>query len=313
MARFLDDIRRIGRFSKPRYIREGDHEAEWKRYSTSMWDVLTDPELPVILIDNVAEFYFTGSDQEYWSLDKDFPNLAPPFRQFWMEHRMVKTINSRSEGITDVTKWVSDGRVGMLFFGMEPDQIKVKGDVPDKMRWLLSMELWIDYGWKKDHVPEGPHGMMYVPIDEMGAALGRPWMQTWISTPEAEEAVKSIMSWFNPALLAISFLHCKNVAMEHTRPDGALAKRFKKRHGFAPTSYHTLAIEPLKAVLRGEGKSDQHGLQKAMHICRGHFADYRKPDGRGLFGKYKKLVWIPQTLRGSKGEKAAPREMEIKI
>ena len=39
------------------------------------------------------------------------------------------------------------------------------------------------------------------------------------------------------------------------------------------------------------------GLKQALHICRGHFKDYR--DGRGLFGKHKGLYWWEQNVRGS--------------
>jgi hypothetical protein len=48
-----------------------------------------------------------------------------------------------------------------------------------------------------------------------------------------------------------------------------------------------------------------------MHICRGHFRDYR--EGKGLFGKYKQLVWTPMTVRGTRGKDAPAREIEIKV
>ena len=48
-----------------------------------------------------------------------------------------------------------------------------------------------------------------------------------------------------------------------------------------------------------------------MHICRGHFADYR--EGRGLFGKYKVQVWMPATVRGTRGKSAPEREIEVKV
>jgi hypothetical protein len=48
-----------------------------------------------------------------------------------------------------------------------------------------------------------------------------------------------------------------------------------------------------------------------MHICRGHFKDYR--EGRGLFGKYHQLVWHPSLVRGTKGDKPAAREIEVKL
>jgi hypothetical protein len=61
--------------------------------------------------------------------------------------------------------------------------------------------------------------------------------------------------------------------------------------------YHTLNIHPMREILRREGQQDSLGLQKALHICRGHFRDYTQ--GRGLFGKHKGLYWVDQHMRGS--------------
>jgi hypothetical protein len=135
-------------------------------------------------------------------------------------------------------------------------------------------------------------------------------MQSWAAESEAD-AMRHFMTWLHPAFLAISFLHCKNVRIDDNAVPAKLAKRYRERNGIAPANYKTLVIEPLKQILRTEGKSGEHGLAKAMHICRGHFKDYR--EGRGLFGKYKQIVWQPSVVRGTKGEKAAPREIEVKL
>ena len=79
----------------------------------------------------------------------------------------------------------------------------------------------------------------------------------------------------------------------------------------APCPSIAMNIEPLKAILRTEGRSDQVGVQKALHICRGHFRDYR--EGAGLFGKYHGVFWTPQIVRGTKGTSAPPREIKIKV
>ena len=31
-----------------------------------------------VLVDNVSEYYYLTSTQEYWDLEADFPNIAPP-------------------------------------------------------------------------------------------------------------------------------------------------------------------------------------------------------------------------------------------
>jgi hypothetical protein len=99
--------------------------------------------------------------------------------------------------------------------------------------------------------------------------------------------------------------------VEHDRVPPSLAKKFRARYGTNPTPYRTLVIEPLKQILRHEGRSDQVGVAKAMHICRGHSRDYR--EGRGLFGKYKQLKWTPQIVRGSRGRSVPAPEVEVRI
>jgi hypothetical protein len=107
-------------------------------------------------------------------------------------------------------------------------------------------------------------------------------------------------------------LHCKkNVTLVENKVDAPLARKYKQRHGITPTAYKTLVVEPLKQILRSEGRSGEVGLQKALHICRGHFRDYR--EGRGLFGKYHQLVWTPMSVRGTKGKQAPARRIEVKV
>jgi hypothetical protein len=272
--------------------------------------LLDDPQLPVLLIDNVADYFYHGSDQEYWDLRNDFPNLAPPFPAFWCEHHMVSHINSKEMGRSEVAALVgSRGKVGTLIHAINAADVNDEG-FPEGTRWILWGELFIDYGISKHDRPTGPHGSVFFAIDAEGRILDVPWMQGF-ALPEHNEIMKALMTWFHPTFLAVSFLHCKNVTVVDNTVPKPLAKKWKEKTGQWPARYKTLIIEPLKQILRREGKSDQVGVAKAMHICRGHFRDYR--EGRGLFGKYKQLVWTPMTVRGTKGKSAPPREIEVKL
>lgn len=306
MSRLIDDLRARGaRLAKPHFV-PPDKEQIWADMARRTHDLLMEPQMPVLVIDNVADYFFT-SEQEYWDLTCDFPNLAPPFPVFWAEHRLIKTIHSKECGDTDLSHWVPRGRIGMLIHGLEPDQCT--GDIPANARWILWCELFIDYGMR-GITATGPHGPVFLAIDAQGRLIDRPWMQS-LSDPADAEIMKNYMTWFNPALLAVSFLHCKNVTLIDNRVDAPLAKKWKARHGILPCAYKTLVIEPLRQILGHQGRAGEIGLQRALHICRGHFKDYR--EGRGLFGKYHQLVWQPAIVRGSRGEKAPPREIEVKI
>jgi hypothetical protein len=307
MARLIDDMR-AGAIQTPWFIQYRD---EWKRTANFLGTLLMDPELPVILIDNVADYYYTGSDQEQWNIARDFPNIAPPFPRFWMEHRMPKTIHSKECGDSYVGDIVQHGRVGFLIHGLDPAMVTGE-DIPPNTKWILWLELFIDYGMRNRPI-EGPHGSIFMCVDANGALIGMPQMKS-LTGPENSDMMKDFITWAHPILLAMTFLHCKDVTMADNDVPKPLAKKYAARHGgLRPVRYKTLIIEPLKATLRTQGKSGSVGLAKALHICRGHFRDYR--EGRGLFGKYKQLVWTPMGLRGGKekGEKAPAREMEIKV
>lgn len=53
----------------------------------------------VFVSTNVTEYFFAGTDQEQWLLDRHFPNLAPPFNSFWIETKAPTHISSEFYGI----------------------------------------------------------------------------------------------------------------------------------------------------------------------------------------------------------------------
>lgn len=76
-------------------------------------------------------------------------------------------------------------------------------------------------------------------------------------------------------------------------------------------TYHVLDITPMRQVLRIEGGEAQNGTKRALHICRGHFANYSQ--GRGLFGKYHGMYWIDQHVRGSASRGFALKDYRVKL
>ena len=87
-----------------------------------------------------------------------------------------------------------------------------------------------------------------------------------------------------PALLAISFMHCKNVDVRPINPPERLSKRHAHEHCRPLTRYHVLNVEPMRRALTSEGDAQTMGLRHAMHICRGHFKTYT--EDAPLFGKH---------------------------
>ena len=310
MARLLDDIRRFPLRMPgfvPRHLEE-----HWATYARKIMSMILPAkgadELPVVLIDNVADYYFRVSDQEMWDITTDFPNLATPYPAFWVEHKLPKLIHSKQWGDSDVSD--VPGRAGFFVMALDPKDVTAL-NMPEGTKWIYVVELFIDLH-VRGAAAAGPHGCFILPVSAEGRPLSTIGWQTYTQgTHWPKDMLNMHFAWLNTLWLAISFMHCKNVALEDHPVPEKLAKKFEKTNGFRPVAHRTLVIEPLKAILRTEGKSETTGLKQAMHICRGHFADYT--EGRGLFGKYHGRFWMPMHVKGSKGIKPAAPEVEIRL
>lgn len=125
--------------------------------------------------------------------------------------------------------------------------------------------------------------------------------------------VSSLSEW--PALLALSFLNCRNVEIvEHdpvtTRQLRKQSERRREKTGYGLIKFYTLEIELIKKILKDEGDSENKGIGVALHKCRGHFKDYR--DSKGLYGKHKGLYWWDDQLRGDAGYGTVVKDYAIK-
>src|SRR4030095_10568084 len=154
MSRLLDDLRG-GSMAMPRFI-PPQFAIRWERHGRPLAQLLRE-DLPVILIDNVAEYFYETSDQEHWDIRDHFPNIAPPYGIWWMEHRVPRKIHSAKCGDTDVAALIPGGRVGFLFIGAPVADVKSE-KLPANARWILAIEVFIDYGPALDNEIQGPHG-----------------------------------------------------------------------------------------------------------------------------------------------------------
>ncbi len=141
-------------------------------------------------------------------------------------------------------------------------------------------------------------------LDEMGKPLSDlitliPLAPALLSQPP--EVAQGFATHFMPFMYAISLLHCKNVELIDTPlspKDRKKARRATPKKPFFV--FKQLAVHPMQPQKRPRDK-EPHDHNKEprhrLHICRGHFKDYR--DGEGLFGKYKDIYWWEQHTRGS--------------
>lgn len=276
--------------------------------------------------DNVATYYYAGTEQEYWD-EKDFPNVTPPVQNFFIDFKPPKKIVSEEHG---VVTWESGGRprtwgihnIVLDTHEMSPDDfagwskyfVGEKDNVKEilatskyEIRWVVESCLFVEmdkdrplmvWAWQWFVSPEGE---LVDPKDNGRGliAINVPqWLTGAVFPPDVELAMaKGMLPLLHCQWLFISFLHTKNTTMVDVEPSPQLKKKSLRKRGYPIHGYRMLEIEPLKQVLETEGRAKEVGLQRALHICRGHFRDYRK---RGLFGKHKGIFWFEAHLRGGR-------------
>lgn len=282
----------------------------------------------VIRADNVANF-FALSNQDTVDPVSDFPNVAPPFDNFFIWYR--EPVVWRIEGkLIETEINLRPYRVGVHVTSVKLDEENLRGYIqeqrfsesprlkalPEQLSegcWLSAYFVYVQ--WVKHGVPEYK-GTAIRPIKADGsltrpaATQWRPALMNGKAPEDYEEIANNAINKISPCFLTISFMHCKNVKqVEYVPPPKINIRRAKE--GKPPlTKYYTLEIEAMKRTLQSEGGISTNGLKRALHICRGHFATYSAD--KPLFGHYVGTVWKPQHIKGSKAMGEIVKDYTVK-
>jgi hypothetical protein len=221
-----------------------------------------------------------------------------------------------------------DIKYGVMFEYVNPPEVAGVGDplfdgLSDDARWLVAATVFrsmrvggndLTHGWWTFSFSVGEEGKILMRPDGM-VILGGPYGNHSDSIVRAleheaerfgraiDEEIRNhhlfvIRDALFPALMAISFMHCKNVVRKTMEPkEHGRFKKKENRHRKPEHSYVVLEIEPLKAILESEGMAETQGLEKALHVCRGHFKTYT-PDAP-MFGKHVGSFFFAEHIRGS--------------
>jgi hypothetical protein len=290
----------------------------------------------VVAADNVAEYYFDGTDQEVWDDTKDFPNVAPPWPVAFVEARPPRWLrgdNGRhpfsvikggleSFGALVVAlplgKWMATEKTASalqtIMAGLEARDPRYAEVLAPLWRsgaeWMMSMVPAVRMNGR---VVTGLYSLTYA-IDKKGQCLtmqgssldGTKGAGTHVVqqlpggqklTPDEVNLLRRELSFIpNIVMLAYSFSHCKNATVREVRTPARLAKRTLERHGISPRTYSMIEIDAMRKVLRAEGRSGEVGGRRALHFCRGHFKTYTE---RGLFGKHFGTFFVAMHARGN--------------
>jgi hypothetical protein len=247
-----------------------------------------------IVADNVAAYlwadkpdldsepaYLTGHLE--WS---DYPNLMPPFDSYFVEWRTVTPDMQRA------SRWH-----GVHLMKVEDETLPPHGNI------RLRCELFMTDAELNNSAVLGPAIAYEITIAGDGTFLDARIAEQFVVGDDDEETEDYQLTYLDvmqPAFLTTSFMHCRNIVVNKVAPPPKLAKASRKRHGVPLVSYRTIDIEPMRKLLRSEGRSNETGIKHALHICRGHFRTYT-PE-RPLFGKVTGTIFVPMHARGSAQE-----------
>lgn len=296
---------------------------------------------PVIVLDNVAEYFYrnnpdmnTGQILKEWGIF-DFPNVAPPFSEMFCEFRVPNNISKNTALSSDGHSYPLPKSIGVAFTAFDSDKIEKLPSVhpltvfmaqflsgtrnldTSQIRWILFAALFVQF----EDWCSGPEIEWAFCLNPQGQVTRSPnqgivsWSSAAKLSEEEEDQQKTyfsllMASYLYPCLLGLSFMHCKNVKNVAQEHPPKLSKAYQRRYGNSLIVYHTLEIDPMKKVLREEGQSETLGLKKALHITRGHFANYT--EGKGLFGKYHGTYWRPPHVKGSAEHGVVKKDYSIK-
>lgn len=300
--------------------------------------VVVPPDTPVITADAVSKYLFEQMPEEL-SLLKDFPNIAPPFESLVVESLLSGISRDGRDG--EVLAHISPRRVLWIaqnveikpgddtllkaFFAMAISREAQIDDLHTEElfksfrryspRWLCSVAHFDESLFDKP-----PLGRMCVSsvlqcVLADGTAMPRcnrddTALSLCLMHPAlGAMGIQDAIGWFYPYFLTLSFMHCKNVELHDIPNSNSYVRRFTKWHGRPPVQYKELNIVPMQRVIRAAAAEHKTGMYQAMHICRGHFKDYRQ---RGLFGKIKGVFWWDQALRGDETKGVIYKSYNVK-
>jgi hypothetical protein len=270
--------------------------AAWETY-VRMFSIVE--KCPVVTIDNVSQYVFDNFNEKFGCVHADaFPCLRLPFPVMWIESaRPARFLdfdsNSREFPGGFPRRW------GWLCCQAAVSDTRYADTAPAGAGLVLTadlVKLHVD-----DDRPHGPYSQVRVFTDLRGTPIDEVQGCAFFSDrADKVEDYGCFIDWQVlgvPAFLAICFMACKNVVVDTIDPDVRL-NRERRKNGMKPfLRYHVINIEPMKKVLRTEGRSESEGLRRALHICRGHFSTYSEE--KPLFGKVAGTFWIPSHVRGS--------------
>lgn len=317
---------------------------------------LLSEDTPAFEITNVADLcyrmeLFAVRDGDITLHPEKFPNVAPPFRSYWMEWRPPRFLDpERTIGrfgmwcvITDNTDdehWsvmccmfinerkpqaagFFELRITRAGHVIDPGRLKVYPEAGDRiMGWHRSQrDDDVDISDIIDDYEQEAAGLSGTARDEYRRLkIAELEERKAIVEAEVGELKQRALDLVGdglrigvlpPLLLAHSLLGCKNVETEEHRPAGKLARAAVKRREKPLTTYKTLLIRPMGGRAEAEQRIALGNGHTALHLVRGHFKTFTAE--RPLFGTRVGTYWWSPNVRGSADEGVVVKDYKVQV
>lgn len=241
-----------------------------------------------IMADDASDWFSSHCDFNDISFS-DIPNATPPFPKFWVEAKFDKH------------------RFGMLVHAEDlrkkptKNLLMVRSEIDLLERWKVSVRTIIRFNGDRSLLCDSD---IRYSVDGNGKIIVQPELA-------AGGPLQSFERFYIGVLLtAVSFIHCKNIKLVPVEAPRKLVKARAKRGKPPYVKYHTLIIDPMKQILRQEGRATEQGVKRALHVCRGHFRTYSAD--RPLFGRVVGTVFVSQHRRGGIERGVVVKDYSIK-
>lgn len=267
-----------------------------------------------------------------------FPNVAPPFRSYWMEwtehdHEFgrlgcwcVVTDDTDDEQWTfAVGVWAGGSRVrpvGRALISAPRDgspltEVQPLTCYPEAVSRRPSHQD-DDSVWKAAQDARMAEAQAIPDKDERVRLLTEMADGWRASAAEHEEEVLRLRSKilrilvYPPLLMAHSLLACKNVSTEVHPVQPRVAKAHRRRHGRDKVTFRTLVVNPTGGGRHETlGREDSGDGVKALHIVRGHFKTFTAD--RPLFGSRVGTWWWSPTARGDEEAGVVVKDYRVNV
>lgn len=280
-------------------------------------------EAVLVHAQNVRDYFVEHHKEHDWDQLDKFTCVKPAFSRMMLsyDHAFNATYDHNYQIHKLATPLVRHCQIRIMELGMEqfryhyledaPHDPEYADQLPELIQFIAAVQpssvLQIGIAFDGRQLP----GRWFVFLDATGKVLVYPpfgWV--YVNTiPEMKTIrekhipIDDLQNTFCKhgciALAALTFMNCKNVEVVDNRPSRQMRRQAERNGQPKPPTYKTLVIHPFHKI-RKSAQAPGGGLLPgvSLHICRGHFKDFREGPGLGRGHAHGLWWWSPQ-VRGT--------------